>query len=198
MGRGVRGSRDGRALSPTQISERKVAFVRRRSSVNRTMKTSNGAVAIPLFIFGAACSQAPRPSASEASAGIDSLNARLVQAYRTRDPRAYAALYTDSAVFEWPAFNTVRGRAGMEAMVRSNWPSLDDMDLQLTVSSRRVAPNHATEFGAFQQSWRDSTGVRMTEFGRYVVVLARQGDSSWLIDRFFGFADSTRPLSTRP
>jgi ketosteroid isomerase-like protein len=162
------------------------------------MKTSIGAAVIPLFVLGAACSQAPRPSASEASAGIDSLNVRLVQAYRNRDPQTYAALFTDTAVFEWPAFNTVRGHAGLEAMARSNWASLNDMDLQLTVSSRRVAPNHATEFGAFQQSWRDSNGVRMTEFGRYVVFLARQGDSSWRIDRFFGFADSTRPLSTRP
>lgn len=139
-----------------------------------------------------------RSSAGEASAGIDSLNARLIHAYRSRDPRTYAALFTDSAVFEWPAFNTVRGRAGLEAMARSNWASLSDMDLQLTVSSRRVVSNHATEFGAFQQSWRDPNAVRMTEFGRYVVLLARQPDSSWQIDRFFGFADSTRPLSTRP
>ena len=149
---------------------------------------------IPLFVLSAACSQAPRePSARESGAGIDSLNARLIQAYERRDPQAYGALYTDSAVFEWPAFNTVRGRAGMEAMVRSNWASLSDQDLQLTVSSRRVADNHATEFGAFQQSFRDSAGVRMTEFGRYVTILARQGDNTWLIDRFFGFSDSTRP-----
>jgi ketosteroid isomerase-like protein len=154
---------------------------------------------IPLFVLGLACSQAPRrSSAGEASAGIDSLNARLVQAYRSRDPQTYAALYTDSAVFEWPTFNTVRGRAGLEAMARSNWTSLNDMDLQLTVSSRRVASGHATEFGAFQQSWRDPKGVRMTEFGRYVVVLSRQGDSTWRIDRFFGFADSTRPQPPRP
>ena len=163
------------------------------------MKTCIGATVIPLFVLGAACSQAPpQSSASEAGAGIDSLNVRLIQAYRSRDPQAYAALYTDSAVFEWPAFNTVRGRAGLEAMARGNWASLNDSDLQLTVSSRRVASNHATEFGAFQQSWRDPKGVRMTEFGRYVVLLARQGDRSWRIDRFFGFADSTRPLPTRP
>jgi ketosteroid isomerase-like protein len=162
------------------------------------MKTSIGANVIALFVVGAACSEPPRRAASDASAGIDSLNARLVQTYRSRDPRTYAALFTDSAVFEWPAFSTVRGRAGLEAMARRNWAALNDMDLLLTVSSRRVASNHATEFGAFQQSWRDSGGARMTEFGRYVVSLAREGDGSWRIDRFFGFADSTRPLSPRP
>jgi ketosteroid isomerase-like protein len=156
-----------------------------------------GASALLLAILGS-CSPGPRQSASDAAAGIDSLNARLVQAYRARDPQAYGALYTDSAVFEWPAFTTMRGRAGMEAMARTNWASLNEMDLRLTISSRRVAADHATEFGAFEQSWRDSGGVRMTEFGRYVTVLARGPDSAWRIDRFFGFADSTRPLPPKP
>jgi len=139
-----------------------------------------------------ACGQPSRPSVAEATAGIDSLNAHIVQAYRSHDPRAYAALYTDTAVFEWPAFNTVRGPTALAAMARENWASLRDMDLRLTVATRRVAPDHATEFGAFEQSWRDGSGVRMTEFGRYVALLLRQQDGSWRMDRFFGFEDSTR------
>jgi ketosteroid isomerase-like protein len=154
-------------------------------------------VVVSLFVMGA-CSGAPRPSASDAGAGIDSLNARIVQAYRKHDPQMYGTLYTDSAVFEWPAFNTVRGRAGMEAMAGGNWTSLKDMDLKLTVSSRQMASDHATEFGAFEQSWSDSSGARMAEFGRYVTLLARQGDGSWLIDRFFGFEDSVRTIAKRP
>ena len=153
---------------------------------------------VSLSTVGLACATPSRPSAGQASAGIDSLNARLVHAYRSHDPRAYAALYTDTAVFEWPAFNTVRGPAALAEMALSNWASLRDMDLRLTVSSRRFAPDHATEFGAFEQSWRDSSGVRMTEYGRYVALLARQKDGRWLMDRFFGFEDSTRPPSTRP
>src|SRR5437879_13808759 len=96
---------------------------------------------------GAALPACPpaRPSAADATAGIDSLNAALVRAYRTHDPQAYAALYTDTAVFEWPAFNTVRGPAQLAAMARSNWASLKDMDLRLTVSARRVAPDAPTE-----------------------------------------------------
>jgi len=154
-----------------------------------------------LFVFGIyaiaagvallACRTAG-PSAADATAGIDSLNAALVRAYRSHDPRAYAALYTDTAVFEWPAFNRVRGPAQLAAMARSNWASLKDVDLRLAVSARRVAPDHATEFGAFEQSWRDSSGVRRTEFGRYVAFLLRQADGSWRMDRFFGFEDSTR------
>jgi ketosteroid isomerase-like protein len=143
-----------------------------------------------------ACSPA-KPAASEANAGIDSLNARLVNAYRTRDPQAYGALFTDTAVFEWPAFDNVRGPAALAAMARSNWASLSDMDLRLTVANRRVASDHATEFGAFQQSYRDSSGARHTEYGRYAALLVPQGDGSWRMDRFFGFADSTGAASSR-
>ena len=163
-----------------------------------SMSVSSRVAVVSLCIVAHACASPSRPSAGPANAGIDSLNARLVRAYRSHDPQAYAALYTDSAVFEWPAFNTVRGPAELAAMARSNWASLRDMDLRLTVSSRRLAPDHATEFGAFEQSWRDSSGARMAEFGRYVAVLVRQEDGSWRMDRFFGFADSTRPPPTRP
>jgi ketosteroid isomerase-like protein len=143
-------------------------------------------VAASLCLVGLAC----RPSGD--AAGIDSLNAALVQAYRKHDPLAYGALFTDTAVFEWPAFNTVRGRAKLAAMAQTNWASLKDMDLRLIVAHRRFAPDHVTEFGAFEQSWSDSSGARMTEFGRYVAVLVRQRDGTWRMDRFFGFEDSTR------
>ena len=162
------------------------------------MSASINVSLVALCIVSLGCSQPHRPSTRQANAGIDSLNARLVEAYRGHDPRAYAALYTDTAVFEWPAVPTVRGPGALAAMARSNWASLRDMDLRLSVSARRIAPDHATEFGAFEQSWRDSSGVRMTEFGRYVAVLVRQQDHSWRIDRFFGFADSTRASATPP
>ena len=64
------------------------------------MRTHSIRVAIvSLCIVGLACRPA-RPSASEATAGIDSLNRAIVHAYRSHDPQAYAALYTDTAVFE--------------------------------------------------------------------------------------------------
>jgi ketosteroid isomerase-like protein len=163
------------------------------------MSRSIVAAMIPLLVLGVACSKAPQQgSTAEANASIDSLNVRLSQAYRNHDPKAYAALYTDSAVFEWPASANVRGHAELTAMAQSLWPPLKDLDLQLTVASRKVAPDHATEFGAFTESWRDSTGGRMAEYGRYVAYLARQGDGTWRIDRFFGFEDSTRRLPPRP
>jgi ketosteroid isomerase-like protein len=149
-----------------------------------------------LGVVIAACASTPAPT-TNANAGIDSLNARLVSAYRARDPQAYAALFTDSAVFEWPAFNSVHGPAALAAMARDNWAGERDVDLGLSVASRRVGADHATEFGAFQQTWSDSAGVRRTEFGRYVSYFLRQSDGSWRMDRFFGFEDSTRVAAAK-
>lgn len=148
-------------------------------------------VLVLLCFLSAACAST-RPPSSDANAGIDSLNARLVGSYSARDPQAYAAIFTDTAVFEWPAFNTVRGPAALAAMARDNWAGERDVTLRLTVASRRLAADHATEFGAFEQTWTDSAGVRRTEFGRYVSYVLRQPDGSWRMDRFFGFEDSTR------
>jgi ketosteroid isomerase-like protein len=155
--------------------------------------TTTHALVVSLLLV--ACSAGERsPAQNDANAGINSLNARLTQAYRTRDPQLYGTVFTDSAIFEWPAFNTVRGRSGLEAMARTNWATLSEMNLLLDVANRRIAPDHATEFGAFQQVYRDANGARMTEFGRYAAVLTKQPDGTWLMDRFFGFSDSTRPL----
>src|SRR2546425_3546839 len=76
------------------------------------MKTKRPATTVAvvfLCLVGLACRPPVRSSAGEATAGIDSLNAALVRAYRTHDPQAYAALYTDTAGFEWPALHTGRG-----------------------------------------------------------------------------------------
>ena len=143
-------------------------------------------LAILLIVMG--CTSA-KPSSADANAGVDSLNARISQAYRDHDPVAYGRLFTDSATFEWPAFETVRGRAGLEAMARGNWASLTDMDLKLDVAHRRIAPDHVTEFGAFQQAYTDTSGKHV-EYGRYVAVLV-PGPDGWRMDRFFGFSDST-------
>jgi ketosteroid isomerase-like protein len=143
----------------------------------------------------ACCSPGPSNAGAAAAAGIDSLNARIAQAYRNHDPKAYGALYTDSAVFEWPAFNTVRGARALEKMAEDNWASLKNMQLRIIVSTRRFAPDHATEFGAFEQSYSDASGKRSTEYGRYVAVLVPQTDGRWRMDRFFGFEDSTRVVS---
>src|SRR5256885_14697162 len=102
-----------------------------------TRRASARVAVVLLCILGLACRPSVRSSAGEATAGIDSLNAALVRAYRTHDPQAYAALYTDTAVLGWPAFNTVRGPAPPAGMAWRSWSSLKGMGLRLTASRPR-------------------------------------------------------------
>ena len=143
---------------------------------------------LAVLLLAIGCTSA-KPPVADVGHGVDSLNARLSKAYRDHDPVAYGALFTDSAVFEWPAFETVRGRDGLEAMARENWASIREMDLKLDVAKRLVASDHVTEFGAFEQLYSDTSGKHV-EYGRYVAVLVPASDG-WRMDRFFGFSDST-------
>ena len=165
--------------------------------MHRIRPPRHGIAVVLLSLLACAPERSAVQGAGDADAGVDSLNARISKAYRDHDPVAYGRLFTDSAVFEWPAFTTVRGRGGLEAMARTNWAALRDMDLELDVAHRRIAPDHVTEFGAFRQAYADSAGARSVEHGRYVAVLVPRGDV-WLMDRFFGFSDSTVKMSTGP
>ena len=62
----------------------------------------------------------------------------------------------------------------------------------MTVTMRNLAPDRATEWGAFEQTWTDSAGKRMTEYGRYVTSFVHRSSAGWRMDRWLGFEDSTR------
>ena len=149
--------------------------------------------ALVVLVLAAApgCERAGASDAASA-AGLDSLNARLEDAYRRRDTVAYAALYTDSAVFEWPAIDPVRGPAALGAMAGAIWAPQRDVALRVRVTARHVGAAHGSEFGAFEQDWRDTAGVRWTEYGRYASVAVRGADGRWRLHRWLGFEDSTR------
>jgi hypothetical protein len=165
--------------------------------VNAPLRRSLAAAT--LLVAGACAGSPPARDAASVPAGanarLDTLNAHLAAAHHALDPKAYARQFTDSGVFEWPAFNTVRGRAALEAMAHDNFAPLDDLVIRLTPTARRIAADHATEFGAFEETWNDSTGARKAEYGRYAETLARQTAGSYLIDHFLGFVDSTATLS---
>ena len=132
----------------------------------------------------AGCSDSTAPRATESTANLT-----------IRDGLVWTPSGAVFSVAEWPTIPNVRGRAALEALARDGWKPLDDLELKVIPSARRIGADHAAEFGAFEESWRDSTGARKVEFGRYAEALTRQPDGSWLIDHWLGFEDST---VTRP
>ena len=147
------------------------------------------------FALTSCATQTADRSVGADSASLDSVNAALIRATRARDPEAYARLHTDSVIFEWPALKTVRGRAALASLMKGNWSTRNDLDLEITVTARHIGRTHATEFAAYREHWQDSHGTRISEFGRYVITLLPAVGGGWSIDHFFGFADSTRSVS---
>ena len=143
-------------------------------------------------VLALACARESRPDTAATTAALDSLDGQLSRAYHDRDAKLYGTLWSDSAVFEWPALPSLRGPAALSAMATDIWTGERDVELRVRPTTRRVAPDHATEWGAFEQAWTDSAGKRQVEYGRYVTAFAKQPSGSWRIDRWLGFEDSTR------
>jgi limonene-1,2-epoxide hydrolase len=133
-----------------------------------------------------------RSDALAARAALDTVHARMSALHRARDASAYAALHGDSVVFEWPGIAPVGGRPALAALMRENWRDRNGLELSVTPVARRVAGPYATEVLAYREAWSDSTGARVVEYGRFVLMLTQSTDAAWVIDRFFGFSDSTR------
>jgi ketosteroid isomerase-like protein len=102
--------------------------------------------------LGCSAVASPAASTNTLNAELGSLNVRLAESYRRRDPAAYAALYTDSAVFAWPGLAPVRGPAALGSMVQEMWAAERDVDLRLRAAARRVSEGHASEFGALSNA----------------------------------------------
>jgi uncharacterized protein (TIGR02246 family) len=128
--------------------------------------------------------------ADDAVAELDALSERVAAAHRARDPGALAALQTDSVVFEWQGASTSYGRRDFESRMRSNWAQRNDLDLVLHLSARRVDGNRATEVLHYTETWRETPDTLTSEYGRYVVLLLRQPEREWRIERWIGFTDS--------
>jgi ketosteroid isomerase-like protein len=136
------------------------------------------------------CGMSVPDRAADAAAELDALSERVVAAHRARDTRALAALQTDSVVFEWQGASTSYGRRDFESRMRSNWAQRNDLDLVLHLSARRVEGNRATEVLHYTETWRETPDALTSEYGRYVVLLLRQPDREWRIERWIGFTDS--------
>lgn len=143
---------------------------------------------VSLILSG--CGMSLQDEAAVVHAELDSLGVRIVEAHRARDPGAFAALHTESVVFEWRGGSTSRGRAEFEAQMRRNWATRNELDLQLHRPIRRVAGEFATEVNAYRETWRSHPDTLTSEHGRYVVLIARQPDRRWLIEHWIGFTDS--------
>ena len=142
-------SAEHKRLRWVPLAERRLADDAARGTSRRSVagwsarerRATIGRTRVALRTSTACANEAPasRPAVDpQAGAHIDSLNASLMAIHRMRDAKAYGTLFTDSAIFEWPAIPNVRGRARLELMAVENWKSLNQLELKVIPSSRVI------------------------------------------------------------
>lgn len=151
---------------------------------------------LTLLVVQAGCAGLPLAPASRmdrsAETELSSLRKQIEDIHGSRDAVAYGALHAEDAVFEWRGRATqVTGRAALEKNRREVWAARREMRLSLQVADLRVHADRAYEFGSYEETWIDTRGSRVTEFGRYVTAYARSGEGPWRIARTFGYSDLT-------
>jgi ketosteroid isomerase-like protein len=152
-----------------------------------------------LLITLAGCATTPwAGSAPNAESALAFLRKQLESVHANGDAAAFAALHTDATVVEWRGRSEpLTGRVALENSRREIWAHRRDLRLSLQVSELRIHADRAYEFGSYEESWLDSQGTQLTEFGRYVTAYARETDGQWRIARTFGFTDLTASRKTK-
>src|SRR5207249_4197432 len=108
----------------------------------------------------------------------------LEDVHRSRDVTAFGALHTDGTVYEWRGHGApVTGRTALESSTRAIWAKRQNLHLSLQVSELQIHAERAYEFGSYEETWIDSQGRQVTEFGRYVAAYSHEADGEWRIAR---------------
>ena len=148
-------------------------------------------ILLPLLLVLAGCATGSNVgSARNAESDLVALRKQRQDLHGSRDVAAFGALHTDSTVFEWRGRSApVTGRTALEQSQREIWAARRELRLSLEVSELRLHADAAYEFGTYEETWIDSRGTTVTEFGRYVTAYSLERDGQWRIARTFGFSN---------
>jgi uncharacterized protein (TIGR02246 family) len=152
---------------------------------------ARGAVVLVLGLALGACSQtqqsarsnAPDHAAAQAAAqsGIDSLNQAFVAAVAARDTDGVVAFYAEDATILPQGMKRAEGPSGVRAVYADffKMPGLvfeAHSDKITTADSGELA----VDVGTYTMKWQDAKGKEMSDTGKYVTVLKKEG-GAWKI-----------------
>ena len=116
---------------------------------------------------------------------IETVRDQWVAAAEKDDAATVTALYTADAVIDSPEEPSVAGREAIQAYWLKNFPLASG--LQVRSKETEVSGDLAYDYGEFSQRITPPKGKAMDAQGRYLVVLKKQADGSWKIDKHFSF-----------
>lgn len=145
----------------------------------------------------AACRPAgPSTSADVAQdlAAIDRARSAYEEAWRSADAARIAGQYTAEAAVLYPNQPAVIGRAAITDYFRGFFEEFVQDSFALASAEVHVTGDWAFDRGTYLWSARPRAGgAAISDNGKYLVILRRQADGTWLVER--DMDNSDRPLT---
>jgi uncharacterized protein (TIGR02246 family) len=133
------------------------------------------------IVIGAACtSSTPQPATTD-TAPIDDVRNRYVAAYNSGDAAGVAALFAEDAVSMPDHAPALVGRAAIESSLKQTFAQ-NSVNIAVTPGETEITGDVAHEHGTFSITVTPKAGGNaMTETGKYLVILKRGSDGTWLV-----------------
>jgi uncharacterized protein (TIGR02246 family) len=133
----------------------------------------------------AACggaAQAPAANTAAETSGINDLRAKYAGALAASDAAALAALFTDNAVSLPDHHPPIEGRAAIQQNFMDEFAQMG-MNIQIMPVDTEINGETAYERGTYTMTItpKAANSQPMKETGKYVVILKKQPNGSWLV-----------------
>ena len=141
-----------------------------------------GRMMLPLLLWVVACQPAATPLSDDDVAAIRTLGPRYSEAALARDVDAAVALYTDDAVIMPADAPAVVGKEAIRGFIAAAFAS-EAVTTEFVFTSLEI--DGAGDLAFDRGTWRWTGTVPgaaepVTEVGKYVIIVRRQADRSWL------------------
>ena len=141
-----------------------------------------GRTILPLTLLVAACQPAAAPLSDDDVAAIRNLGPRYSQAAMAQDVDAAVALYTDDAVIMPADAPVVVGKEAIREFIAAAFAS-EAVTTEFVFTSVQIDGVGDLAFDRGTWTWTGTVpgaSAPVTEVGKYVVIVRRQADGSWL------------------
>ena len=123
---------------------------------------------------------------------LDSFRLRYIAAETAGDAAGLAALYDENAGIDLYGLPRLRGRANIQAAFQGMFATRKVTVFEIMPTSMEARTNSdASELGTYH-TLADSSGVKLHEWGRYLVAFTKGSDGQWRLVYLIGFSDSTK------
>ncbi len=149
-------------------------------------------IAVSVFAI-AACESAPPDTSAADTEAINNLRNAYIAAANAEDTAKMAALFTEDGMRMESNMPAVKGRDAIQKGLAEQFAPFD-VDISITSEELVINGDWAFDRGQFMSHLmpKDSKQQMVMEQGKYIVILRKQADGSWLIAREMG--NSNVPL----